>query len=139
MRILLDASAAIAWLAPGQRTASSEALLSEAHRHRFEAPHIFPAEVRNVLLKLEQRGRIDAFFTGQALEGLAAYDIGIEAPPSLTLYDAILDLARREKLSVYDALYLWQAMRNGVALASRDADLLSAATANSVASFDLRS
>ena len=139
MRIVLDASVAAAWLMPGQRTPASEALLNQAHTHTFEAPHIFPAEVRNALLKLERRGRYDALSTAQALQDLATYDISIDAPPDQAAYDAILDLARRERLSLYDALYLWQAMRNRVTLASRDGGLLSAAMANGVASLDLRS
>jgi predicted nucleic acid-binding protein len=139
LRILLDASVAAAWLMPGQRTASSETLLNQAHTHTFEAPHIFPMEVRNALLTLERRGRYDAVSTAQALQDLATYDISIDAPPDVAACDAILDLARRERLSVYDGLYLWQAMRNRVTLASRDGNLLSAAMANGVAALDLRS
>ena len=54
------------------------------------------------------------------------------------LYDDILDLARREHLTVYDTIYLWAAARGGFTLASRDADLLAAALRNGVAVNDLR-
>ena len=135
---MLDASVAAAWLIPGQGTASSEALLAEAHLHSFEAPHVFPIEVRNALLKVERIRRSDPALTTHALESLSVYDIEIEAPPSQPTYDAILALARREGLSVYDALYLWQAMRKGVTLATRDGALVVAATSQRVASLDLR-
>ena len=135
---MLDASVAVAWLVSGQGTAATEALLSEAHLHDFEAPHIFPVEVRNTLLKLERIRRSDPAFTTQALESLSVYAIEIDAPPSQSAYDAIVDLARRETLSIYDALYLWQALRGGLTLASRDGPMLAAAAARRVPSFDLR-
>jgi predicted nucleic acid-binding protein len=123
---------------PGQRTAASEALLSEAHRHRLEAPHIFPAEVRNVLLKLERQRRIDADLATRALDSLTVYDIAIDALPDVRAYEEIVDVARRERLSVYDALYLWQAQREGIALATRDGKLVAVAGAHGVACLDLR-
>jgi predicted nucleic acid-binding protein len=112
--------------------------LSEAHRHRFEAPHVFPAEVRNLLLKLERRGRFDAVFTARAIASLAAYDVRVDEPPSERAYDDVLDIARRERLSVYDALYLRQALGGGIAVASRDGDLIAAAAANGLTCLDLR-
>ena len=127
-----------AWLVPRQRTPSSEALLNNAHRHEFEAPHIFPVEVRNLLLSLERRGRLDAADTAQAIANLAAYGVLVDAPPDQAEYDTILTLARGEILTVYDALYLWQAMRDGVDLASQDSALLEAATRNGVSVLDLR-
>jgi hypothetical protein len=39
---------------------------------------------------------------------------------------------------VYDTIYLWNAMRGGYTLASRDADLLAAASRNGVEIEDLR-
>jgi predicted nucleic acid-binding protein len=135
---VLDASVAVAWLVAGQGTAATEVLLAEAHLHDFEAPHIFPVEVRNTLLKLERIRRSAPHLTTQALQSLSAYDIEIEPPPSPPTYDAILDLARSERLSIYDALYLWQAMRAGLPLASRDGGLLAAGTARNVPLLDLR-
>jgi predicted nucleic acid-binding protein len=135
---VLDASAAIAWLVAGQNTPSSDALLAQAHQHELEAPHIFPAEVRSALLKIERVRRSDPALTAEALEALAAYNIEIDAPPGRPTHDAILDLARSEGLSVYDALYFWQALRKGVALATRDGGLLAAAASRGLATFDLR-
>lgn len=135
---MLDASVAVAWLVPGQATPSADALLAEAGLHEFEAPHIFPIEVRNALLRVERIRRSDPALTNEALEALSAYNIEIDAPPGPPTYDAILDLARREGLSVYDALYFWQAMRKGLSLATRDGSLLAAAASRRVAAIDLR-
>jgi predicted nucleic acid-binding protein len=137
-QILLDASAVVAWLLPGQRTASSEELLSEASSHSFTAPHIFPAEIRNAFLSLEWRGRLTIDETDRAIGALLSYGIAIEPPPDQPDFDRILALARRERLTVYDTLYLWDAMRGGYTLASKDGDLLAAAQRNAVEIRDVR-
>ncbi|HXQ16539.1 MAG TPA: type II toxin-antitoxin system VapC family toxin [Caulobacteraceae bacterium] len=136
--ILIDASAAVAWLLPGQRTETSETLLSEASSHTFTAPHIFPAEIRNALLALEWRGRLTSSETDRAMTALSAYGIAIEPPPDHADYDGILALARGERLTVYDTVYLWDAMRGGYTLASSDGDLLAAASRNGVEIRDVR-
>lgn len=136
---MIDASAVAAWLVPAQRTSSSEALLDEAHTHQLEAPHIFPAEVRNMLLALERRGRSDRSLSDQAIATLSSYAIAIEAPPSAREYDFVLDLARREGLSVYDALYLSLALGERLTLATRDMELIAAAARNGLPIRDLRS
>jgi predicted nucleic acid-binding protein len=123
---------------PRQGTPASEALLLDSTSHALAAPHIFPAEIRNVLLMLERRRRLTRDETHEAMSLLSSLGINIEPPPAHTAYDAILDLARDEQLTVYDAIYLWNAMREGYTLASRDADLLAAASRNAVAIEDLR-
>ena len=138
LRIVLDASAALAWLVPGQNTLSSDALLAQAHQHDFEAPHIFPVEIRNALLKIERVRRSEPALTAEAIEALAVYNIEIDPPPAQPTYDVIVDLARSEGLSFYDALYFWQALRKGLAIASRDGGLLVAAASRGLPTFDLR-
>lgn len=135
---MLDASTAAAWLLPGQQTLASERLLEEASSHTFAAPHIFPLEIRNALLMLEWKGRLVFDDVRRAMARLNAYRIAIEPPPNRDDTDDIVELAWREHLTVYDALYLWQALRGGFTLASRDRDLLAAATRNGVPVRDVR-
>jgi predicted nucleic acid-binding protein len=113
-------------------------LLDEASEHVFAAPHLFAAEIRNALLMLEWRGRLSSAVVDAALANLAAYGIAREPPPDEADYAEILALARRERLTVYDAVYLWHAIHGDFTLASRDADLLAAAARNVVAVRDLR-
>ena len=49
-----------------------------------------------------------------------------EQTPNLAL-SIVLDLARNQRLSAYDASYLELAMRRGVPLATKDGDLVKAA------------
>jgi predicted nucleic acid-binding protein len=58
------------------------------------------------------------------LEGLV---ISIDAEAPSLGFTRILDLAREERLTAYDAAYLEMAMRLGVPLASKDGRLCDAA------------
>ncbi len=76
--------------------------------------------------------------TDRAMVALAKYGIAILPPASQNEHDEILHVARREGLTVYDAIYLWEAARGGFTLASRDKALLASASRNRVAVEDLR-
>lgn len=54
-------------------------------------------------------------------------DIGVEATGAERTFSLTLDLARDQGLSVYDAMYLQLARREGVPLASLDGPLREAA------------
>jgi predicted nucleic acid-binding protein len=106
--------------------------------HAFSAPFLFPAEIRNALLMLERRRRLERAEVDRALANLGAYGVAIEPPPSASDYGAVFELARGEQLTVYDAVYLWQTVRGGFTLASRDSDLLAAASRNGAPIRDVR-
>jgi predicted nucleic acid-binding protein len=112
--------------------------LDEASSHVFAAPHLFPLEMRNALLMLEWKGRLTYAEVQGAIARLMAYGIAIESPPNQAENEDILELAWREHLTAYDALYLWHAMRGDFALASRDSDLLAAAVRTGVQIRDVR-
>jgi predicted nucleic acid-binding protein len=87
---------------------------------------------------LEWKGRLTYAAVQAAVARLTAYGIAIEPPPGQGGNDEVLDLAWREHLTVYDALYLWQAIRGDFTLTSRDGDLLAAAARNGVQIRDVR-
>lgn len=137
MAIVLDASAALAWLAPSQETPASAAFRSIAATQALLAPAVFAWEVRHALLKLERRGLVPA----TAIEGdLSQIEttLAIESPPDRARLAAIVKLARAETLGVYDAAYLDLSIREGAALASRDGPLLDAARRQGLVVHDLR-
>jgi predicted nucleic acid-binding protein len=85
--------------------------------------------VRNVLLIGERRGRATAAQSASFL-----YDLG-QMPISISLLpdeNAVMDLARRHRLSFYDAAYLELAQRERLPLATFDQDLIAAARAEGV-------
>ena len=124
---VLDASVTMAWCFGDEATPETRTLLRRVEVEPAVVPAIWPLEVANILTTGERRGRLNAAAVTEFLGLLDALDIRIDgAPPSRGLKE-ILDLARRERLSSYDAAYLDLAMREGLALATRDAALAKAA------------
>jgi len=90
------------------------------------APPILWYELRNALVVNERRGRIQPERSTAFLILLGELPIVLQPLPP----DAgVLDLARRLRLSVYDASYLELAVREGSPLATLDSTLREAARA----------
>jgi predicted nucleic acid-binding protein len=80
--------------------------------------------LRNALIVNERRKRIEPERSAAFLELLGELPISLQPLPGDA---AMLDLARRCKLSVYDAAYLELAVREGAQLATLDKALRDAA------------
>ncbi len=87
-------------------------------------PGIFWYEMRNVLVGAERSGRIDRQGTANFLERLDQLRIEVNHAHEEA---KTLALARRYRLTVYDAAYLETAIRRQAALATLDTDLAAAA------------
>ena len=90
------------------------------------APSLWWFEMRNIFISNERRGRPDGEKTNRALALLSDLPIQLDQAPDST---AQLELARRHRLSAYDAAYLELAQRLNLPLASLDQELCAAATA----------
>jgi predicted nucleic acid-binding protein len=129
MPFVLDASISAAWA-----LADESSPLAELAENRLAAdpaivPHIWWYEVRNILVVNERRGRISADESAAFLRILSAYPIRIE--PDGEEAD-IFRIARRCRLSFYDAAYLALAVRERVPLATLDRNLENAAAMEKV-------
>jgi predicted nucleic acid-binding protein len=134
--LVLDASAALSWMLPAQATAAGVALLTERDSWVFQAPAIFEWEVHNVLLTMDRRG---AFPAGDYDEALAIYEsLDVQLNTLPVDIHALAGLARKARVSLFDASYLTLALDHDCPLASRDKALLEVAVASGVACFDLR-
>lgn len=125
---VVDASAVAGWFLPDEGGMDPAALL--AGEERVAAPWLLWAELRNVLVVNERRGRIPAGIVEQAVEAVEGLGIELDTTPS---GPGVLALARRHRLTVYDALYLELALRARGRLATLDAALRRAAEAEDVA------
>jgi predicted nucleic acid-binding protein len=133
--VVLDASAALAWLLPSQATATAHQLLEQADEYDFIAPDIFLWEVANVLVA---KARGHSIVVRDAFDQLDGIEIDLDHPLTDGEVRQMTDVATATGLGLFDAAYLALAIeRNGV-LASRDKLLLSAAVAVGVDVFDLR-
>lgn len=125
--LVLDASALASWLMPDEAGVDLQGL-ALAHPE-FAAPWLIWAEIRNILIVSERRGRIPAGIADQALEAIGDLGIALDTTPSSA---AVMDLGRKHGLTAYDALYLELALRKGAVLATRDAALIRAARTEAV-------
>lgn len=128
MTLVVDASVVAGWILPDESGADPAALL--AAEDRLVAPWLFWAEVRNVLVMAERRERLPA---GAVEEGVAAVEglgIALDTTPA---GPAVIDLVRRHRLTVCDALHLELALRASARLATLDPALRRAAVAEGVA------
>jgi predicted nucleic acid-binding protein len=125
--LVLDASVALSWCFKNEATAAGDRVLERLATEAASVPAIWHLEIANVLALSERRGRITPANSSEFIALLETLDVVIdEAMPSRAL-GRVLDLARAERLTAYDAAYLELAMRLGIPLASKDADLCDAA------------
>jgi len=125
----LDASAALAWCFANERDGASEALLARMllDGETAEVPALWPLEIANVLALAERQKRIAPADVAEAVTLFASLPVAVDDEMPRRAMNDILALARRERLSSYDAAYLELAMRRRLPLATRDDELKRAA------------
>jgi len=80
-----------------------------------------------VLVLSQRRRRITPARSAEFIALLETLAIVIDEETPSRAFGRVLDLAREERLTAYDAAYLELAMRLGLPLASKDSDLCDAA------------
>ncbi len=132
MIFVLDASVTMCWLLfDGKPAESAYALrvLNAMKRAQTRAlvPVTWGLEVSNVIGKAETKGLLREAQSEAFLEMLRSVDIGADSATFSKALSDTLQIARRYRLSAYDASYLELAMRSGLPLATLDQDLQKAA------------
>ncbi len=138
MRFVLDASVALLWLVPGSNpsgVAYADAVLNELNESQAVVPSLFALEVANVVVKVESKGFVTEADSQRFIFLLGELDIVTDQATAAHAIGDTLNLARRHKLSAYDAAYLEIALRSGLPLATLDAHLAKAATTAGVPIF----
>ena len=125
--IVIDASVALAWCFKDERTEATARLLERVRTDAAAVPILWRLEIANVLALAERRGRITSAESAELIALLETLEIVVDEETWSRAFTRILDLAREERLTAYDAAYLELAMRLGVPLASKDRDLCDAA------------
>lgn len=135
MSLVLDASVALSWLFADESNEMSDAALSTVADAGAWVPAIWRLEVANTLELACRRGRIEQEERDLSLRDLAQLDIAIDPETGAYAWTDTLALASRFRLTVYDAAYLELSVRRGLALASLDKALRSAAASHGVPLF----
>lgn len=134
---VLDASVALAWCFEDEATAGTLGIVERLAVEAASVPGIWHAEVANILALAERRQRITPAESAEFIARLESLAILVDETTALRAFSRILDLAREEQLTAYDAAYLELAMRLGVPLATKDGVLRDAAARLGVAVLDM--
>ncbi len=124
---VIDASVALAWCFDDEATAATRALLDRFEDEHAEVPSLWHLELANALSLGERNKRITPARTSEFIALIGGLPIVIDEQTPIHALSTVLELARSERLSAYDASYLELAMRRGVPLATKDDDLAKAA------------
>ena len=131
---MLDASVAVGWAFEDEGGAYTDAVLEALSDGGAVVPGLWGYEISNALLVGERRERILPADSEKFLALLKALPIEVEEAQSGSL-TGLLQLAREQRLSAYDAAYLAAAVRRGLPLATQDRALQKAAYRSGVAVF----
>lgn len=129
MGVVIDASAAACWIFKDEATRATDALLRRVRTTGGIVPALWNWEMANLLIAGIRRARISAAEVTAHLADLAMLPIAIDTEASDRAWRETFLLAQAHNLTAYDAAYLELAQRTGLELASKDADLLAAASA----------
>ena len=126
MPFVLDASVTACWCFADEQATVSDAAMDRLLHDEAIAPALWTIEVRNILIVNERRGRIEPDDADAFLSDLTRLPIRVRHDAD---EQALLALARKHRLTAYDAAYLDLAVRNSVAVATLDRALADAVRA----------
>lgn len=131
-RLVLDASVTLCWLFEDQATAYTDLVLDRlGGGDAAVVPAIWPFEIANAVAVAERRKLVNPAQAVAFLQTLGQLSIAVDRKIE-QIFNAVLEAARRYRLSAYDAGYLELAMREALPLATLDAALRNAARAAGV-------
>ena len=126
MAVVIDASAAVAWLLQEQ----TKAVHVERHLGAgMRAPALWVDEVANALVVAQRAGRRAPAVTRALLAQASLLGVGLCGSPGMT---RIAELAIESSLTAYDAEYLHLALDRGASLLTLDQQLADAARSRGV-------
>jgi predicted nucleic acid-binding protein len=138
MSFVLDNSVTMRWFfgdGKPQELAYAGKVLDAMRQDNALVPSTWGLEVANVIARAEAKGLVTEARSSAFLEMLEGVDIDVDVSTFAHALSDTLQLARRYKLSAYDASYLELALRLGMPLATLDEDLQKAARKAGVKKF----
>jgi len=121
--LVLDSSAALAWICDDETTDSIRLIFNAVAEQGAFVPSLWRLEIANSLTVAVRRGRIGHKFRRAALADLGDLDIIVDAQTDSRAWNATLEFADRFLLTVYDAAYVELAERRALPLATLDRDM----------------
>ncbi len=129
---VLDCSVTMAWGFKEEATPYTNVIRESLSEYRALVPAIWLLEVANVLLVSERKNKFTESDSREFLNILRTFPILVDNNTSDIIQNKILELARNNHLTSYDASYLELAIRYRIPLATLDKKLKQAAIQNEV-------
>ncbi len=129
MPFVVDASIAACWALRDEQHPFADAARTRVADDSAIAPVLWWFEIRNIIVVKERVGRITEADATTFLDWMTRLGISLDRSPESS---ELLRLARKHKLTAYDAAYLELAMRQRIPLATLDKNLAGAAEAEGV-------
>ena len=139
MNFVLDNSVTMHWFfgdGKPQELAYAGKVLDAMKIAEAIVPATWGLEVANVIAKAEAKALVTEARSEAFLEMLEGVSIEVDVATFAHALGTTLQIARRYKLSAYDASYLELALRRGIPLATLDEDLRKAAKKAGVKRFE---
>lgn len=127
MSWVVDYSVAIAWCFEDEATPRTEGLLDRLQSEPAIAPTHWPLEVANVLRTAVKRGRLTESQAAKKIAAIMSLPVRYDPLTHLLAFTTTYELARKHKLTSYDAAYLELSTRLGAELATNGQALADAA------------
>ncbi len=132
-RFVVDASVALCWYFPKQKTVYTEAVFDLLARgDEALAPALWPFEMVNALVIAARQKAITLLQLETFIADLKDLPVSIDLGGVGRSYSSIVRLSRQHQLSSYDAAYLDLALVEGVSIATLDKNLQAAASSAGV-------
>lgn len=135
--LVVDSCVAVAWSLSDERGEFAMSVEGAIRREGMVIPVHWHAEVASALLRKERSGEFDSEITRLLTSGMERLKVVVDSEGIRRTYHDTLALARKHRLSIYDAMYLEVAVRRGLRLATLDRPLYLAAEAEGVALLDI--
>lgn len=127
---IADCSITVSWFFYDERDKYSDFTLDYCYKFRAIVPPLWRLEVINAILIAEKRARI------KSAEVVKIIDFLNSLPIDISILDfpmqEIINVARANNLTSYDATYLLTAMHEGLPIATNDKALIKACLNNGV-------
>ena len=135
-RFVVDNSVVMSWCFEDEGSRYAETVLDSLEDGEAFVPAIWPLEVGNVLLMAERKKRLSQASVIRFLALVNNLPITVEQETPERMLKEIVSLARKHRLSTYDASYLDLAMRLGLPISTLDTSLMKAAKKCRVPAFE---
>jgi predicted nucleic acid-binding protein len=124
---VLDSSIALSWFFEDEHSEAADRLLDALETEAAVVPPLWYLEMANILALGERRRRTTPARITEFVTQLQDLAIVADEEMAEQAFVRVLNLARSERLTAYDACYLELAMRRGLPLATKDRALAHAA------------